>query len=226
LEKELDLFDIADWLWSFRWLALGMAAIALVWTVFALVGARGASAAPAAVTPPTYLLTINIYSSGTPVRAPADIADIYATRLSSESLRLASNPGAEPIIFTTTDRATAEAGLAAAEQIAEQLVADVRSQAAFLTRYKNEDPLPEAAATQYIRSIAFLEGLQSGLFDLASATVTEHVRAEVADNESQTNSNMLTRLLMPWIFCGFAFLAIAGSVSFANEWQKRRLGSG
>lgn len=206
---ELTPFDIADWLWSFRWLAAALLVFAAIWTGFLFWTNRGG----ASNARPIYELAISVYASGTPLRSPSEIGDIYRAGLRATGLVVASEPAAVPLVWRAETQAVADAAAAEAAEIADRLIADVRSQTDFLAPYLQREIVPEVIAGQYLRNIAFLEGVEAGLIEVSRPTV----RAVAA------SSNALgVRLLLPWIACGVLFLGLAGGTTFVSRWRAHR----
>jgi hypothetical protein len=206
---ELSPFDIADWLWSFRWLAGGLILLAAVWTAVLLW--TSSSSGPSA--PPSYQLVINLYTSGTPVRSVPEIAYIYEARLISPKLWLTSAPGANPVVLHSDSKALAEAAAIQAEEIGAELIAEVRNHMNALAPYMQRDDVSEFVVGQFLKNMAFLQGADSGLTDISRTTINEFIPGRP---DSRTN------LLLPWLACGVAFLVLAGVVTFVSTWRTRR----
>ncbi|WIY52394.1 hypothetical protein O9Z70_13120 [Devosia sp. YIM 151766] len=201
--SEISLFDVADWLWSFRWLMLVCAAIGIV---SAFVAWQNSSSTPA----PSYEIKLQIFSGGTPVRGPGEIADILVAGLDDPRLELISAPAANPVIFRTGDSQLAGSLRAEIAALTDAMMAEVKTQETELERLL---PANENALPLYLETKAFIEGVNSGLVSPIVTTVT----ASTASERSR-----LPALFLPVMASGLAFLLIAGAISFAREWKRRR----
>lgn len=193
--SEISLFDMADWLWSFRWLMLACLAIAAGWALFAWQNIKD----PA----PLYEVKLQVFSGGTPVRGTAEIVDILVAQLEDPGLEQVSAPAANPVVYRTSDSQLASRVEAGAAPVTEALLEEVRSQETELKRLlrTNENALP-----LYLKTKAFIEGVNSGLVSLVMTTVIT-----VTPNTASGRSRTLA-LLIPLMASGFLFLVIAGSV--------------
>lgn len=200
---EISLFDIVIWLWSYRWLALACTALALGWTGLMWQNVKAPT--------PSYEVKLQIFSGGTPVRARDEIADIFAAGLSRPGLNLLSSPSTNPVILQTTDSQLANRVEADVEQLVHALMAEVRAQEAELKRLL---PVNENALPIYLKTKAFVEGVNSGLIPPVVTTVS---LAAVSQRSSQI------ALIIPVIVSGFLFLLMAGAVTFSREWKKRQV---
>lgn len=200
--SDTSLFDMADWLWSFRWLMLACLAIAIGWMLWAWQNAKD----PA----PFYEVKLQIFSGGTPVRGPAEIADILVDGIKTANLELVSAPGSNPVIYRTSDSQMANRVEVDVAPVTAALLAEVVSQQSELSRLlrTNENALP-----QYLSTKSFIEGVKSGLITPVVTTVTLM--------EASERSRVVT-LLVPAISSGFLFLLIAGGISFSREWKRHR----
>jgi hypothetical protein len=206
---EITPFDIADWFWSFRWLAVSLLLCATVWTAVLFWAARDSNSN----SQQSYELIIGLYSSGTPVRSVSAIADIYGARLVSTGLSLASTAGSNPVVLRANSQNEAEVAAVEADQIADQLVADVRSQVNSLAAYMQREDVPEFIAGQYVRNISFLDGVETGLIEVSRTTVREVI---------SPSSGLGIRVALPWIACGVIFFVLAGAVTFVSKWKAYR----
>lgn len=199
---EISIFDIADWLWSFRWLMLACAAIAIIWATLAWQTSKSAVQ--------SYEVRLQIYSGGTPLRSPGEIADIVAAGLSIPMATLVSPPSANPVIFLTDDRQKAERIGAELAPLTEAMIAEAGALKIELERLllTNENALP-----QYLKTKAFLEGVNSGIVPLIVTSVTP---------AAGSTRSLMRIILIPVLSCGCLFLLAAGATSFIVEWKKRR----
>ncbi|KKB08890.1 hypothetical protein [Devosia chinhatensis] len=207
---ELSPFDIADWLWSFRWLAVALFLGATAWTGSLLFANAGSTA----VEEPRHDLVIGIYRAGTPVRSVTEIADIYGSRLMSPTRALISEAGAAPVVLRAQNRDAAEAAATESSELAMQLVAEVQAQADTLAVYMRREIVPDFIAEQYFTNTAFLAGVQSGLIEISRPVIREVTSAR--------GTGPGIRLALPWITAGVVFLAVAGVISFVSAWRTRR----
>jgi uncharacterized protein involved in exopolysaccharide biosynthesis len=202
VSEEISLFDIADWLWSFRWLMLVCLAIAIAGAALAWQNTKAPE--------PTYDVKLQIFSGGTPVRGPAEIADIVISGLEDEGLVLKSAQSANPIIFQTTDAQIAGRVEATIATLTDALIEEVRVQEVELGRLVQGN---ETALSQYLMAKSFIEGVRSGLIPL--------IETSIAPSTVSQQSRMLA-LLLPVLASGVLFFLVAGTVSFSREWKKRR----
>ncbi len=205
---EIGLFDVADWLWPFRWLGLAFLATAVIWTGVVFWTGRQA---PVAV--PGYTVTTNIYPSGTPVREASDIAGILRSRLASGGLAVRSELGANPVVVNVPTNDATKAVIAAVQEVEGELIADVEAQVTILAPLMSSENVPDSVAAQYIKNVSFLDG-QANLIRLLDPVVTRRAAAETGTGTTQ--------LLIPWLVCGAAFFAIAGGISFTRAWKVHR----
>lgn len=207
---ELSPFDIADWLWSFRWLAAALLLCAAIWSAFLFwTGTSNSNSRP------SYELVVSLYASGTPLRSVSEIVDIYRSGLRTAGLVVTSEAGAVPLVWQAESQTLADAAATEARQIADRLIADVRSQNDSLAPYMQREIVPEVIAGQYLRNTAFLDGVETGLIEFSRPTV----RAVAAPR-----SALGVRLLLPWIACGVAFMGLAGGITFVSRWRAHRHG--
>lgn len=209
-DGELSPFDIADWFWSFRWLAVALLLLAAIWTAVLFWTERSSSSGEERA----HNVVISIYAGGTPVRSVSEIVGIYRIRLVSPGRTLTSVPGADPLVLHAERKSLADAAVTESNQLAEQLVAEVQAQTDTLGPYMQREVVPEAIAGQYIRNISFLSGVEAGLVQVSSPAVEAVTSAQYAGME--------VRLVLPWITCGVLFLALAGAISFVSKWRTRR----
>jgi hypothetical protein len=202
---ETTLFDIADWLWSFRLLALGALVLAALWTSLLVYSATGEPSKKLE-------MYVSVSASATPIRGVSEIADILATKLASNTISLASAHGANPVILWISDQKFLEEATAKVEEISNQLVADVASQTNLIRPYLDRDVVPDSLAVQYLRNVSFLEAQKTGLLDIATVQVKAY-------NEPARD---LKSLLIPGIICGLGFLGIAAAISFMRSWAAHR----
>lgn len=207
---ELSPFDIADWLWSFRWLAAGLIVCAAIWTALMLLPA-GDSNTPEEL---THQLVIDLYASGTPVRSVSEITDIYRARLVTPELWMVSAVGANPIVLHSYSKNVTEGAATESRQISDELLADVRSLTDSLAPYMQREFVPEMIAGQYIKNTAFLDGVEAGLIEISRPTVSQ------LDPPSRGGPG--ARLSLPWVACGVLFLVLAGGITFISRWKAHR----
>lgn len=203
---EIGLFDIADWIWDFRWLVIGFITLALMWTgitFWTVIKAKPVST--------NFVVTTTIYPSGTPVRNVPEIASILRSRLTAMSLRFTSALGDNPVVVNVPTSEAAEKVIAIAEALAEDLISDVQAEVNTLTPFMSNDNVPNYIAAQYIKDVAFLAG-QSRLIRLLDPVISKRPPDPVQPNRMQ--------FLMPWLLCGSAFFAIAGGVTFTKKWKE------
>lgn len=164
--EESSLYDALDWMWSFRWLAL----------VSLLIGATISVVIWATTPPPATLhnVTIQIFSGGTSVRTPQEIADMYSSHLGNEQLHLLSGRTENPLIFQALSREQAELAISQISEISDQIIQEVQELASEIRPLINEN---DAAMEQYLRHRAFLRGVQAGLVHIAVATTSEGTEA-------------------------------------------------
>ena len=205
---EIGLFDVADWLWPFRWLGLAFLTIAVIWTGVVFWTGRQA---PAAV--PGYTVTTSIYPSGTPVRQSSDIAGILRSRLASVGLTVRSELGANPVVVNVPTNDATKIVIAAVQEVEGELIADVKAQVTILAPLMRSENVPDSVAAQYIKNVSFLDG-QANLIHLLDPVVTRRAAAETGTGRTQ--------IMMPWLVCGAAFFAIAGGISFTRAWKAHR----
>lgn len=208
--SELSPFAIADWLWSFRWLAVTLLACAAVWTavLFWTEGNGGLVGAPG------YNVVIDVYSGGTPVRSASEIVDIYRARMVKAGRFVTSAAGANPIVLQAHSKTLADAAVAESSQLAEQLVAEVKAQTGALATFTQREVVPDFVAKQYIVNTSFVSGVEAGLIQVS--------RAGVEQVTSTRSAGAGLRLLLPWITCGVLFLVLAGVTSFVSKWRNHR----
>lgn len=182
---------------------LGCAVAAVIWA--AVASQNTGQAAPA------YEIKLQIFSGGTPVRPPGEIADILVVGLSGLGLELVSAPSTNPVIFRTGDRQLADGVEAEVITLTKAMIAETSARERELERLlkSNENALPE-----YLSSKAFLESVDSGLVQLI---VT---RVEPAAGGARSK---MQAIVIPILACGCLFLLVAGAVTFVGEWRKWRL---
>lgn len=159
---------------------------------------------------PSFEIKLQIFSGGTPVRGPEEIADILVAGLKDPKLTLVSAPSANPVVFQTSDSQVANSVEVEVAALSEAMLAEVSAQEAELERLL---PANENALPQYLRAKSFIEGVNSGLVLPIVTTVTP---------DSTSGPSRVATLLIPVMASGFLFLVIAGAVSFVRAWKRRR----
>ncbi|WP_169196992.1 hypothetical protein [Devosia sp. MC1541] len=200
---EISIFDVAEWLWSFRWLMLACAVAAVIWAAVAWQMSTRASA-------PAYEIKLQIFSGGTPGRPPGEVADILAAGLSDSELVLVSAPSANPVVFRTVDRQRADRVSAEVATLADAIISEARARESELERLL---PTNENALPQYLSTKAFVDGVNSDLVPL----IVTNVGPVAVSMRSPTQA-----ILIPVLACGCLFLLIAGAITFVGEWWKWR----
>lgn len=200
-EAEISLFDIAEWFWSFKWLMLACAIVAIAWIALAWQNVKA--------TPPSFNVNLQIFSGGTPVRTPEEISDILAAKLDVPGVERLSAPAANPLHYRAADMEKAEAVQSQVDAIVKDMLAEVSAQQDELQRLLT---INETALPQYLEAKSFVESVTSGLI---SPVVTE-----ISSADTSTTSK-ITSLVLPVVVCGFVFLLIAGTISFIREWKQR-----
>jgi hypothetical protein len=200
-DAEISLFQVADWLWSFRWLMLACAIGAIGWA-----GVAWQNNSPAT----SFDIKLQIFSGGTPVRRPDEIADILVAGLGKPGLQLVSSPAQNPVIFRASDGQLANSIEEDVAGLTDAMMIEVREQQTELVRLL---PTNETALPHFLRTKAFIEGVNSGLI----APVLTTVSSSEATARSRANV-----VLLPIVVCGLLFFLTAGAISFGRTWKKRR----
>lgn len=208
--EEISIFEIADWLWSFRWLALTLMFFAAAWSS-ALIWS-GSDSSPAAA---TYRVTSTIFPSGTHIRSASDIASILKERLNSVGVRVETTEGANPVIAAATSSQDAQLAIATAQELEEQLAADVQAQIDLLSRLIQDDNASEFVSSQYVINVSLLDGIRGGLIKIIASS-SEEVPPQTSGPARGG------RFLLPWALCFGAFIALALGITFAKQWRSHR----
>jgi hypothetical protein len=196
-DREISLFDVADWLWSYRVLAV----------LLALAGLTGA-AAVWFFTPPataTFRTTVSVYSSGTPVRTATEITDILLGQLADSIPNVVVGTAASPLMVDFVSTADVETARQTIDALEASLLAEVMKLQA------DTAPLvgtSEAALTLNLDAKAFIEGSNTGLIKIVRVAVQE-----------LTAQRQLRTPIMVMVAAGFMFLALAGTHSFWTRWR-------
>lgn len=207
--SDIGLFDIADWIWSFRWLAIAFVTLAAIWT-----GIIFWTASKVVPVNTSFVVTITIYPSGTPVRNATEISSILSSRLAAMNVRITSALGDSQVVVNVPTNEAVEKVISVAEKLEDDLTSDVQAQLNLLAPLMSNDYVPEYIAAQYVTDATFLAG-QSGLFRLLDPVVSKRVSNSPEPNRMQ--------LIQPWLFFGLAFGAIAGGITFARKWKEHLL---
>jgi hypothetical protein len=213
----IGVFEVADWLWSWRWLALTMVILGAAGTVLMLQTGEAPAPLPDNHDQPEYEITLQVYAAGTPVRGLVEIADILGTKLQNDDAVLTSPWATLPVVFRANTREEAVRTVARAEEISDQLTAEVQGQADALEKFLDSRPVPDPAMSQFIRSLAFTQGIEDGLIDVVRGTV------KLTRGDASSPFRSRTALIAPLVFAGLGFFLIAGGVTFARSWRRHRL---
>lgn len=200
--EEISLFDVADWLWSFRWLMLACLAIALAGAALSWQGDKPTAAG--------YEIKLQIFSGGTPARTPGEIADILIAGLKNDDLVLVSAQAANPVIFRASDAETANRAVATAAALTDAVLGEIRQQEVELGHLLASS---DAALPHYLTAKSFNEGVRSGLTPLVATSSAPSPTSQ---------PGRLVGIIVPFLISGFAFVIIAGATSFARAWRERR----
>lgn len=200
--SEISLFDLVDWLWSFRWFLLLCVAMALAGAALAWQSTRTLS--------PSYEVRVQIFSGGTPVRDPAEIADILIAGLKNDGLALVSAQSANPIIFQTADMRIVTQAKQTVETLTAAIIEEVRAQEIELGRLLQGN---ETALPLYLRAKSFNEGTSSGLIPLIVTSIGPG---------SVSERSRVMAVIMPVLASGVFFFLVAGTLSFVRQWKNRR----
>jgi hypothetical protein len=200
--QQISYFDIADWLWSFRWMMLAFAMLAVAWGSAVWFNFKAL--------PPHYEIKAQVFSGGTPIRGTGEIADIIVAGLENPKLTLVSAPTASPVIFQTSELGLATEAEARIATIRDALVAEVRDQTVELEGLL---PASEAARLQIFKARAFVAGIDSGLVPLIDTVVA---------TRAVPPFNPLPAFFTAALSCAILFLLTAGTVTFVRAWKDRR----
>ncbi|MET3926357.1 hypothetical protein [Devosia sp. 2618] len=199
MEQEVSLYDLADWAWSYRFLAL-------VFVVIGIAGAVAAWAVPNVATP-SYRASFTIYTAGTPVRTAAEIAEILAGQLSDTAAIITSDPGANPVTAEMSSSGNDTAASTAAN-VEASLVAEVQE------RQSVTLPLisgTEGALELNLTADSFLAAHRDGLIKLIQPEFSE-----------QSPGRSIRDSIIIIVASGALFFLIAGMHSFWIHWRRHR----
>ena len=196
----MDIYDLADFLWSYRTLAFVLAFMGVV-------GAIGVwiTQVPAK---PTYRLSLIVYTSGTPLRTAREIIEIVVAKLPPTKGVVTSDLGNNPLVIAYSEAADAEAARKVATEVEKRLVNEVEERASTLTKI----PRSPTTLALILETDAFLSGYRSGLISLMQTRIS----VEAPPSKSPRNSILLL------IASGFVFIVLAGTHGFVTKWQSLR----
>lgn len=199
INRELSLYDVADWIWRYRVLAVLLLATALVATVLLLLAPGNDRR--------SYTATFQIYSAGTPVRSAAEISDILASKFRVDSDAVLAGPGSLTVTFAT--REAAEGALTTARDVQDSLVAEVTTRLSDVESLIAEN---EVALSIALQAKSFLGATKADLITLIHGSVRENVIAQPR-----------SILAAPAVFFAFVFFGVASLHSFWRGWRRRRI---
>ena len=221
-EKQLNQYDVADWIWSFRFLMLVLIVLAATWTAVVAMRSVSEEGDSSSSFEAKYELKVEIFSAGTPIRDAAEISDILGSNLQSKTLSRVSVQGASPVTFVAASEADAFQALEKIQGIEDQLYQEIQTQADMISSWLNKPTsLTESASAQYLRDLAFLAGTNSDLIDLLRPSVIEGIPENILTNPASPGFNT-GRFILPWAVAAFAFLIIAGTATFLKGWHRHR----
>lgn len=210
MRDTIGIFDVVDWLWSFRWLALGLALLAAIGTAyFVLVEKRSPDQAQSG-----FEVVVDIHGQGTPLRGIAETAEIFESALRSDSLSLVSQSGTVPVIFWTDKKSIAESAEVEGDRIVQLLMAELETRISVLTPLVQRDQATEIATNEYLKTLSFLDGVESGLI--------EPFRVGMRQASPFEPRAGYILLALPWILAGLVFLLIAGAATSFRAWRRHR----
>lgn len=194
------LYGIADWLWSFKWLAIalfliGLAGAAFMWN------------API-TTSTSHEVHLDIFRSGTALRGADQISEILSTKISAPDSSLISRRGDNPVIFGVATVSAADEVISQADVIEAQLIDEVTEWRQEIGGLVVENP---SAFSEFARIHAFLAGIDSKLIDLV---------------QPQTKTVQTTSRRQPWdlpiLLSIIAFFGLAVPWTFIRGWRRHR----
>jgi hypothetical protein len=199
-DKEIDIYDIADWLWTFKWLGLVLLVLGLAGSTYIWITSDARRSVQE--------ITLTIFSGGNGLQTEEQIAEILGSTAVENGASLLSARATNPVIFSAIDLSSAQAALTAIAAMENLLLDQTRAWVNEITPLINDNP---AAFESYTNVRSFLNGLDSGLFKLVTV-----------ENQEVQLSVSMARNLLPLIAATGLFLLIALGGSFANSWRNRR----
>lgn len=200
-DSEKSLLEVADWIWSSRWLIVIYAIAAAGWVLLAWQNNPSVT---------SFEIKLQIFSGGTPVRAPGEVADILVAGLAKPGLQLVSTSATNPVVFRTTNRQLADSVEEDVSGLVEDIMKEVSAQQIELARLL---PTNNTALPQFLSTKAFIEGVNSGLISLVVTTISS------SEASVRSRGNVV---LLPLVVCSLLFFLTAGATTLGRHLKKRR----
>lgn len=200
--NELTVFDLVDWVWSYRILAAALGVVCVGWIGFITLSPTASST--------EYYVHFRLHPTGTPIRSAAEISGMISSLSNDAKLVVVAG---EPAQFTAPTEAAARSLAEQLHTLEQGLVAEVATRLDDLAPYLHSD-IDGTALTMYLQSKSFLAGQESGLIDL--------IDVSESDTAMQAPRSRMSQIVYPVVVCGFAFFAIALLTSFFRSWRGRK----
>ncbi|MDV3253786.1 hypothetical protein DevBK_20795 [Devosia sp. BK] len=218
-QEQFSIYDVAEWFWSFRWLIIGLLALAGIWTAVLVVTTPSQ---PVAEPTSEVQLRVKVLASGTPLRSAEQISDIVSSALDGDEVKMTSISPTTTMLFTARTMADAEAIMDKLQQIDTALETEVRQRVQLLANEESRVlQSTEFAASQYLGAVTFVGGIDAGLIKIVDAYLEKQPGS--AANAVPVRV-FLSRLILPWAFAGAVFVVVTGVMTFARGWKRHRSG--
>ncbi|MBJ7579360.1 hypothetical protein JHC09_15900 [Devosia sp. MC532] len=200
-DKDIDVYDIADWLWSFKWMAaafliLGLAGSAYMW--------RAGDA------PPSKEIILSVFPGGNVVWSDVQIVEILSATAMESGARVLPSGAASQVVLSVQEAGSEKAVIAVIAEVEGLLLNQTRAWVDEITPLINQN---SAAFDSYATARAFLKGLDSGMIKLVA----------VESREVPRPTSIMRQLLPLGAACGL-FLLLACGRSFVVGWRRRKTG--
>jgi hypothetical protein len=199
----LDLFELADHLWSFKWfIVLGILAGMAV-------GAWNYLTQPPVTTQTD--VVFYFYTNGTPDFGPTVVADQLVTKLTGAGFEIATRRGNTPVVALRVNASQLET-LPQVVDAFELLIDSHVDERLVELRQWTQDKVPEALAL-YLRYQSYRDGRSDGTIDLVNYNTVK------TDTERR---GMVSEVLPPAIVGLFVGLGLGLFVFFIRNWRRAR----
>lgn len=218
-QEQLSIYDVAEWFWSFRWLIVGLFALASIWTAILV---ATSPPQPGADASSGVQLRVKVLASGTPLRSAEQITDIVSSALNGDEVKMTSFSPATTMLFTAKTSADADAAIAKVGQIESALDKEVRQRIQLLAAERSRVlQSTEFAASQYLSAVTFVDGIDAGLAKIVDVSVEQQAGNAAKGVPVRV---LLSRLIIPWAFAAAVFVVATGLITFARGWKRHRSG--